>query len=312
MRNPSKKLYFLRLLGSLLSLSLLILLLEKQGWKDILSAISKIPTWCFWTSLILMLFSRFSVTLRWHVLLYSAGLKIPLRDTLRLTFSGLFASNFLPSTIGGDMFRLAGAIQLKFDAAICAASLVVDRLVGMAGMALLLPLGIPGFLELRNTIFSRSQIPILLVNSFFLKRNWIIRIYREISQFTFDTLKTLQYWIKNPASLFYALLLSGLHMLCLVISISILLSGLNEGIHLWLIAGLWSLVYFVTLIPISINGYGLQEIAFTIIFVHGGGISTHNSVTIALLIRVIIMVTSLPGALFLPGIISGQKVNMSE
>jgi len=67
-------------------------------------------------------------------------LQISLAETLRLTFAGLFANNFLPSTVGGDVVRLAGAMQARYDSAISAASLVIDRLVGMAGMTLFLPL----------------------------------------------------------------------------------------------------------------------------------------------------------------------------
>jgi hypothetical protein len=41
----------------------------------------------------------------------------------------------------------------------------------------------------------------------------------------------------------------------------------------WLIAGLYSLSYLVTLIPISINGFGLQELSVTYLFLHVGSLS---------------------------------------
>ncbi|MCK7481603.1 MAG: flippase-like domain-containing protein [Candidatus Moduliflexus flocculans] len=56
------------------------------------------------------------------------------KDSASLTFTGLFASNFLPTTIGGDVVRLAGAMQMGFDRAVCLASIAADRLIGMAGM----------------------------------------------------------------------------------------------------------------------------------------------------------------------------------
>ena len=80
--------------------------------------------------------------------MYSAGTGITLRQSTHLTFAMLFASNFLPTTIGGDVVRLAGALRLGFDQAISVASLVVDRLVGMTGMAMALLLGLPDFLQL--------------------------------------------------------------------------------------------------------------------------------------------------------------------
>ena len=78
---------------------------------------------------------------------------------------------------------------------------------------------------------------------------------------------------------------------------------------LWLIGGLYSLVYFVTLIPISVNGYGLQEISMTIIFSNLGNATVSNGLTVALLFRTLMLLASLPGVLFLPDILSASKTS---
>ena len=74
----------------------------------------------------------------------------------------------------------------------------------------------------------------------------------------------------------------------------------------WLIVGLWSISYFVTLIPISINGYGVQELSLTFLFSTVGGMSTTAGLTLAVLIRVFYMVASLPGAVYMPAILSAM------
>jgi len=305
--TPPIKKYLLRFAGTLLSLFLLIYLFEKQGWNEILVVINQIPAWQFGVVLILMLVSRMAVTLRWHSLLRSAGLKIQFRDTLRLTFGGLFASNFLPTTIGGDVFRLAGAIQLQLDSAICTASLIADRLIGMIGMALVFPLSLPVLVNLWHTIINTPFNNLLTQGMVAIDHTGLRKLVQRLQQYGKNTLTTLQYWINHPLSLMYALFFSILHMACLFSIISILLNGMQDPMPFWLIAGLWSVVYFITQIPISINGYGLQEIALTLIFAHGGGISPQSSMSIALLMRALIMITSLPGVFFLPGIISGEK-----
>ena len=73
-----------------------------------------------------------------------------------------------------------------------------------------------------------------------------------------------------------------------------------------LIVGLWSISYFVTLIPISINGYGVQELSLTFLFSRVGGISVAVGLTLAVLIRVFYMVASLPGAIYMPAILSAM------
>ena len=71
--------------------------------------------------------------------------------------------------------------------------------------------------------------------------------------------------------------------------------------------GMWSASYFVTLLPISINGMGVQELALTYFFVTLVGVSASSGLTMALLMRILQMLASLPGALFLPGIVAGKK-----
>jgi len=69
---------------------------------------------------------------------------------------------------------------------------------------------------------------------------------------------------------------------------------------------LWSLTYFITLIPISINGYGLQELSFTFLMSNVAGLAPVASLTVAVLIRAYFMLSSLPGAVFLPSILSAM------
>jgi hypothetical protein len=129
----------------LLAVALLVYLLSKQGWDEIAGAFRQIAVWRILLAFALTFISRMAVSARWYVLLRSGKADISFGQSTRITFAGLFASNFLWTTIGGDVVRLAGAIRFKFDPAVSAASLVVDRLVGMAGMAMALPFALPRF-----------------------------------------------------------------------------------------------------------------------------------------------------------------------
>jgi hypothetical protein len=87
----------------------------------------------------------------------------------------------------------------------------------------------------------------------------------------------------------------------------IFLSGMGEHIPFTMIAGLWSISYFITLLPISINGYGVQELSLTFLFTRITGLSMATSLILALLMRVVYMIASLPGAIFLPGALAAMK-----
>lgn len=244
-----------------------------------------------------MMISRLAVAGRWHVLMHSAGTGITPRQSLRLTFAMLFSSNFLPTTIGGDVVRLAGAIRLGFDQAVSLASLVVDRLIGMTGMAMALPFGIPGYIQYINSAPAAGALAI----------PWLKPLTQKINRFLHELGQALALWLRKPRSLLAALGFTWVHMLCTFACVWLLLAGMGEHISFWLIMGLWSATYFVTLLPISINGMGVQELAMTYFYVAIGGISAANGLTLALLMRLIQMVASLPGALFIPDIMAGKR-----
>jgi len=138
----------LQLIGTLLAVVFLTFLLKEEGWIEILVAMQAIKiTDLVWVA-ILFAISRIAIVSRWHVLLQSGGVDIRFKNSLGLTFTGLFASNFLPTTIGGDVVRLAGAMQMGFDRAVCLASIAADRYnprcnIPVFGRIIATTLGIP-------------------------------------------------------------------------------------------------------------------------------------------------------------------------
>jgi len=300
----------LRVVGTLIALALLVYLLSQQGWDKIALAIRQIPPWQIGLALGLMIISRLIISGRWYVLLRSANIGINYWGSLRLTLAGLFATNFLPTTIGGDVVRLAGLIQLKYDGAVSTASLIVDRLVGMAGMAMAIPLGLPSLIEAWP--FTATTIGRPAVTGTIVSKKWGQSLWDKIRKLTHRLVDALTLWLKKPRALIVSLVLSWAHMLCFFLLIRILLEGMGEDIPVWTIAGLYSFAYFVTLLPFSINGYGLQEISLTFVFSSIGGATVSNSLTMALLFRTLTMLVSLPGAFFLPEILSPPKHSPDE
>jgi len=120
-------------------------------------------------------------------------------------------------------------------------------------------------------------------------------------------IKALSLWMNRPVALLVALGLSWIHMLCLFSAIWLLFGGMGQNISIWLVSGLYSIVYFVTLLPFSINGYGIQEVSMTFMFSTVGGASVQSSLTGAILFRTLMMLASLPGALFVPDLLPGAR-----
>ncbi len=174
----------IRALGSILALALLLILLEEEGDGKLFSALRRVSIGYFLAAIVALTISRLFSTARWHILLKSAGVEISFLRSVMLTFTGNFSSNFLPTTIGGDMVRLAGAMQLGYDRAICLASLVADRLIGLAGMSIALPLGL---------------IPVLSLDTGVSQSIAISALIQKGVDFAKRTFESFSIWLKLPA-----------------------------------------------------------------------------------------------------------------
>jgi uncharacterized membrane protein YbhN (UPF0104 family) len=286
----------LQLTGTLLAIGLIVVLLREESWQEILAAFAKIKKInLFWVALLFMM-ARFAVVGRWHVLLHAAGINMRLQDSMALTFTSLFASHFLPTTVGGDLVRLAGAMQMGFDRAVCLASIAADRLMGLLGMSMMAPLGL---------WYSWGLIQTKLALSFF-------GFMQRPLGFIKRTLSVFGIWLKKPGALFGSLAFAWLNMMCQFTAMYIFARDLGSHASFWMIAGLWSLIYFITLLPISINGYGVQELISTYLLSNVAGLSPAVSLSIAFLIRVYFLLSSLPGAFFLPAILSAMAEQKRE
>jgi uncharacterized membrane protein YbhN (UPF0104 family) len=310
-RDGQRPRVLIRLIGTLVGVSLLVYLLSRQGWTEIAAAIRQIPLTTVAAACLLMLASRLAVSARWYALLGSSGAGISLSGATKLTFAGLFAANFLPTTIGGDVVRLAGILRVGQGRVAAAASIVVDRLVGMAGMATAAPIGLAklaAWLMPVTTTGSWVVPPLASISGGrrVSRGEWLLERVRQVPKRARDLLGI---WLHHPGALLEAYCFTWAHMLCVFLLIWLLLRGMGEGISLWLTAGLWSLTYFVTLLPLSINGLGIQELSAAFIFSQLGGVSASNSLTLGLLIRTLSMAASLPGAFFLPAILSGDEAS---
>ncbi|MGV7976096.1 MAG: lysylphosphatidylglycerol synthase transmembrane domain-containing protein [Anaerolineaceae bacterium] len=291
----------IRWAGTLLSIGILVYLFRQIGAEETWVAVRKISLWRAAAVLALVFVSRLATWGRWHTLLQVQALQVRWQDSLRLTFAGLFASNVLPTTIGGDVVRLAGAVRLGIDAALAAASLVADRLVGMTGMALALPFALPavsGYLKAQ----SASGAPQTLVAA-----SIFPGLFEKLQRALKKVYANFGFWLKHPLILAQALGFTFIHMLATFLIVQILVEGMGESISFGKIAGLWSLTYFISLIPISINGLGLQEVTITNLFSALGGLQPSTSITLAVILRVVWMIGSLPGAFFIGGILGGKQ-----
>ncbi len=294
---------YIKLFGTIIAVILFSFFVFNH-WNELISNIKLLGILPVILLLIITLVSRFFVSFRWFFLIQALEPEIKLANVIKITFTGLFASNFLPTTIGGDLVRVAGGLQLGYDPVKLSTSLLFDRLVGMVGMVIALPLNIfiPNVVKLlpksNNTLINQ----VLIGNTIFNK------LKEKTTNIFIKLLNTLKLWKNQPKAVIFSFTSTIGHMICLFITIWYLFYIQKVNIPFSSIAGLWSLSYFFTLLPVSINGLGLQEISITYLYSTIGGASLESCLVTAIMIRILQSFASLPGALFLPSILIKPRV----
>jgi uncharacterized membrane protein YbhN (UPF0104 family) len=204
----------------------------------------------------------------------------------------IFVSNFLPTTIGGDVVKMVGvAREREKDKGLAAASVVADRLYNLAGMAVLLPvalLTIGSQLSIFQT--SSSWLSLSSVGIF----HWIEKVISKVKSI-WDSAKD---WFTSPICVFYSLILSIISVGFNFAAFWLILDALGININYWQAMSVSILSYFVVLIPVSINGLGVQEGIITYLLVQLGA-SSDLAIAAAFLVRIVTLAVSLFGGLWL-------------
>lgn len=204
----------------------------------------------------------------------------------------IFVSNFLPTTIGGDVVKMVGvAREREKDKGLAAASVVADRLYNLAGMAVLLPVAL---------LTIGSQLSIFQTSSSWLSissvgiMHWVNKILSKVKSIW----ASAKDWFTSPICIFYSLVLSIISVGFNFAAFWLILDALGININYWQAMSVSILSYFVALIPVAINGLGVQEGSITYLLVQLGS-STDQAVAAAFLIRLVTMAVSMLGGLWL-------------
>jgi len=290
-----------RWLVTVLAIALFVYVISKQGWGEFLATLESVSLPYALAGLLLLFVSRQAVAARWYSLLKISKKPIQYLETVKLTYAGLFASNFLPSSIGGDLVRYIGLTQRGVDGALVLASLISDRVIGMAGMSLLVPIGLYVVslpLSLTSMTITRSHLQSVSTIGIAFRKLW-----DKLIGFVKSTFNDLWIWLKHPKSLVSAFIFTIIHEFVIFGMIWLFLYSLGETISYWTVAGLYSLSYLATLIPLSIGGLGIQEMSITYLFSQFGTVSMQAALALAILNRMAFVINSFPGVIFLPAIL---------
>ena len=303
MRNPENPLNrkglanWIRIGGTILSTVLFVYLLYEQNWAVTWHELQQVPFWLWPLSLALVISGMFLNALRWYTLLRVQKVPISFIETTKIIFAGAFASNFLPSTIGGDAYRMIALLRFTSDKVLSVTSVVVDRGMNVLAMLTMLPFVFYTFGASFNIFHLQGRQP-TMIHSLPL----ITGILSFLTRLKVRFLQTTGVWLKKPFSLLLAFIISWWSIFVVYLGVWLLALSLGIPVQLYQVMGVSTATYLITLLPISVNGYGLREFTITALYMQLGA-TLEQASTLALVTRFFSLVETLPGALWLSQIV---------
>lgn len=303
----SSKRRVIRWVGTLVSTALFLWLISRQNWSQTWDSLANAPLWLLPLVLGLYFSGMVMNSVRWNLLLRAQGIRIPFLETLKIVITGAFASNFLPSTIGGDTVRIVSIVKFNTTWSVSVASVLVDRFLNVFATLTLLPFsffvfGTPAAL-FQNLAGSRA--PAWMASGAGLAAGRIDRWATKVSAAIRRLWRIFRIWMGHPGVLLLSFALSWMSTFVVFFAVWVLAQGLEMPVALYQVLGVMALTYLVSMLPISINGYGLREVAVTTLYMQLGA-TLEQAATLAVITRFMLLVEALPGALWLSQAVAAE------
>ena len=136
--------------------SLCSFIIVKGHWSSILQQMRALSPWSVAMVFGLLLLAPIISSLKWSTLLILHGIKFPFHRLVRFYYIAMFFNNFLPTRIGGDIYRMMNNGKSRSGAVI---SIGMERITGTVALLTLgLTGGIVGFVQYGHDVSKQGII----------------------------------------------------------------------------------------------------------------------------------------------------------
>jgi uncharacterized membrane protein YbhN (UPF0104 family) len=244
---------------------------------------------------------------RWQQVLHALDLPTPLKPLLSIYFAGQFVANVLPTTIGGDVVRVARLQRRNKEPAKTVASVVLERLTGW----LVLPvMSLIGFIINRGLLPDNGAKTAALVINTFALCGLVLVLWLASHPKALGRLAEQKNWLgflgsvhlgvvylrKHPDDAAKVLLAGVVFQFTLVLAAfcAARVIGIDEA-GLTAMLAFIPVVLMVQVLPIGISGLGLRETSL-LLFLSPLGVPHEQAIALGLALYLLNLVASLLGA----------------
>lgn len=303
----------LRVLKGLVSIGLLALLFSQVDYAALEAELDGASWGWFLASLCLVPLTVWIGVRKWQILMADRGLLIGTSHLVRYFVIGHLFGNFMPSNVGGDVVRASLATRFAGRRywAIAAGSVLVERLTGLVGLFIALAVAV----VLHYEWFALLGLNHIVLLAFLGFAVTLLVIFSDIGSGMISwTLRVPG--LRKPGLLvqeLYTLVLEyrgSMGVLFRCVGLSVVFYFLN-AVMIWLILHVfppvtvgwttqlitYTLTSLIAMIPISFNGYGIQEGGYAVLL-RSLGYSFGQALTVGILYRATSILISIVGAYF--------------
>jgi glycosyltransferase 2 family protein len=249
-------------------------------------------------------------SIKWQVILRSDGVLMRLPFLIKTYMIGNFISLFLPTSFGGDIYRVIAARGVNQDLAKSTSSVLFDRL---SGLFALISICMIAYVVLPEQPYGVAVLVlyVLGVAGFFVVSSNAVGRLIEASKIGLvrksgKILLSFRNYRRNPSAMLLILLLSFLFQFNIVVINKVYTTALGLNVDFGILLVIIPLIYLTEVLPISINGLGVRESAFAFFFVQIG-LTVGDALAVSVLIvGMRYLVGLLGGSLLLATVISSR------
>jgi uncharacterized membrane protein YbhN (UPF0104 family) len=249
---------------------------------------------------------------RWGLLLGAQGVHVGARRLTGSFLVALFFNNFLPSNIGGDVVRIRDTAGPAGSKTLATAVILVDRGLGLMGLVLVaacgaslaaagatggaLPIG-PAWLWGGFLLGAGLSMPALLAPAGFGRLLQPLRIiHPEWIDERIEKITAALSRFRNRPGALAGCFGGGVFVQGAFVAFYLAVAyALQVPIGPWDMAVIVPLSFILQMAPVSINGFGVREAAFSLYFSRLG-LPLESALLVSLVPAVLVMLFSLSGA----------------
>jgi uncharacterized membrane protein YbhN (UPF0104 family) len=206
----------------------------------------------------------------WFTLLRAADSVLPFGVVARITFVSLFFNQFVPASVGGVGTRILLASRENVRWATASSTVVAERIVYIVGLIVLAVLTYPRLVGLRVGRFDAWYLvgfstAIGLGGLFLWKAEWLTHVWqrapilRRLSPTLLSARQLLGF--SRPLDVSIAFLLILVYHALTFFAVWRIAVAIGSNIEFFIIAALLPHVFLISVLPISVNGWGVREAA---------------------------------------------------